>query len=369
MKFVIFGLLGLLVPFFMGQIPAYCLTKHTNNDDHPGPVWMLITGYMISFGFFQLLAVPMILKGQKFSRLSICFLILSLLIAAAGVVCGILTIRKGKGSAGGALSRISDMILGQSTGKKSIRLLTILFWISFALLLLFQLYQSYHLAYSDGDDAFYLPVSVTALEADSMYLSNPYTGNTQVLDTRHCLGPFPIYLAYLARYVGVNATVMAQSMLPVILIVLTYCVYLEIGKALKLSSWKLPLYMVFVSILQIFGNYSIYTGSTFLLTRSRQGKEALANLILPMMFYLLLKLGEKHQKQEKEGNLVYYLLLVFTGLGACLCSTMGSFLFVLPVALTALLFAILYKKPALLVSYALCCIPAGCYALLYLFVR
>ncbi|MCR4588195.1 MAG: hypothetical protein K5682_07275, partial [Lachnospiraceae bacterium] len=276
-------------------------------------------------------------------------------------------------------------------------------------------------AYSDGDDAFYLPVSVTALEADTMYLSNPYTGNTQIIDVRHGLGPYPIWLAYLAKYTGVNATVMAQSMLPVILIVLTYIVYLEIGRNLLGGSmfqyarakdednpathkeggiyvenegWMLPLFMIFVSVLQIFGNYSFYTGATFLLTRSRQGKEALGNLILPMIFLLLLEMSkriragaaDKEQTEDvtnanntenntgnntgkDKGLRIYYLLLTCTGMAACLCSTMGSFLFVMPVALAALLFAILYKKPLLLVSYALTCIPAGCFALLYLFLR
>ncbi len=435
------------MPFLIGLLPYTCLCgydqKHRNDAGispaatGPGAsgqrvslLWPLLAGYMISWAAFQLLAVPMILKQQKFHVVATSYLVVSLILALAGIIVYALGIKNGWVSLKTGLSQIKADLIGTSakqdngtgnhpgTGKPAgtktgVRLMMILFWLVFAGLLLFQLYMSYHLAYSDGDDAFYLPVSVTALEADSMYLNNPYTGNTQIIDVRHGLGPYPIWLAYLAKFTGVNATVMAQSMLPVVLIVLTYVVYLEIGRGLLAGSmfkdaraknedkpethkegnihaenegWMLPLFMIFVSALQIFGNYSFYTGATFLLTRSRQGKEALGNLILPMIFLLLLEMSKQIQgnavaKESPEdmengkaagkdkGLWIYYLLLTCTGIAACLCSTMGSFLFVMPVALAALLFAILYKKPLLLVSYALTCIPAGCFALLYLFLR
>ncbi len=430
MKFLIYGGLSLVVPFLIGLIPcSFLINKNTDDEEvRPGVLWPLLTGYMISWGVFQLVAVPMILKQQRFTLVAVSFLVLSLELALAGCVCFTLALKKGHVSLRSLLFFKLKSERGENSGDtpesnksgrkrndgKASRVLSIILWVIFLGLLLFQLLQSYRLAFTDGDDAFYLPVSVTALEADTMYRTSPYTGNTEVLDVRHGLGPFPIWVAYLAKFAGFKGAVMAQTMLPPVLILLTYAVYLEIGRHL-LVAWSkkektlaeegrdkqqrtsrsvLPLFMIFVAILQIFGNYSFYTSATFLLTRARQGKEALGNLILPMVFLLLLQIseilqtrsGQKDQGENgskagnkagnktgnKTGNgklAVFFVMLSCTGLAACLCSTMGSFLFCMPVALAALLLAILYKKPKLLIPFALSCIPAGCFALLYILIR
>ncbi|MCR4586899.1 MAG: hypothetical protein K5682_00700, partial [Lachnospiraceae bacterium] len=83
MKFVIFAGLGLLVPFLIGLIPYTCLCSYDHQNrkntgispaetgsgasgQRVSLLWPLLAGYMISWAAFQLLAVPMILKQQKF---------------------------------------------------------------------------------------------------------------------------------------------------------------------------------------------------------------------------------------------------------------------------------------------------------------
>ena len=67
----------------------------------------------------------------------------------------------------------------------------------------------------------------------------------------------------------------------------------------------LPVFMLFVSLLQIFGNYSIYPASTFFLTRTRQGKAALGNVILPfavLLMFLLAEYAAEKKREKKDVN-------------------------------------------------------------------
>ena len=109
----------------------------------------------------------------------------------------------------------------------------------------------------------------------------PYTGLSTDLDIRHALATLPLWIAYVARMTGIHATIVAHTLLPLIFIPLTYYVFVQIGRKLfSDGSVKLPIFLTLVSIMQIWGNISIYTNETFFLTRTWQGKSVLANLIL-----------------------------------------------------------------------------------------
>ena len=123
--------------------------------------------------------------------------------------------------------------------------------------------------------------------------------------------------------------------------------------------------MIFVTLLQVFGNYSIYPASTFLLTRTRQGKAALGNVILPFFMLLLFKIAEEVKKRGKAGwqNVLWLMAAMAAG---CLCSTMAGFLCSMLVMLVVFLIFILYRKPAVLLQGFLGCVPGIVYALIYL---
>ena len=84
----------------------------------------------------------------------------------------------------------------------------------------------------DGDDAYYVVQSVITDETDTLYRILPYTGFSTSLDMRHAMAVFPIWIAYLARMTGIHATIVSHSILPLVLIPLTYLIYYEIGKVL-----------------------------------------------------------------------------------------------------------------------------------------
>lgn len=320
-------------------------------------------GYILMWAVFQLITVPFVLKAGKFYHVELLFEIICLTFTLAGMYFfwnyqGKEALRRWKGGQ----HRKEKFALKNGNGEKAVY---VIIWLAFLASLLFQMLQAYRLAYRDGDDAYYISISTAANLGGGMYQADPYTGMKTTLDMRHGLAPFPIWVSFIAAKCNVNAAVAAHSLMPLILIPLTYVLYLEIGRLLCADKKKmLPVFMLFVSLLQIFGNYSIYPASTFLLTRSRQGKAALGNVILPFLILLLFRIAEEiKEKGRAGGRNICYLAAAMTA--GCLCSTMAGFLCSMLIMLTAFLLFLIYRKAAVLWQALIGCIPGIAYSLLY----
>jgi len=325
----------------------------------------LIVGYILMWALFQIVTVPAIFKGLRLPQVSFVFrgICTVLGILSIFILCGKAVREQLKTE----FVRVMQTIRSGFT--KDIRtVFMVVSWGIFLLLLLFQCYQSYALAYADGDDSFYISISTAANLGGSMYLLDPYTGVPTTFDARHGLAPFPIWVSFVAEQMGVNTAVAAHTWIPLVLIPLTYVIYGLIGKALlKEHPRYVPVFLNFIALLQIFGNYSIYPASTFLLTRMRQGKTALGNIILPFALYLLLQIAEE-VKENKRASVNSMWMLFATSFAACLCSTMSGFLLMLLVGVAVGLFCIYYKSWKIVVQYVLGCSPCVLYAFLYFMV-
>lgn len=378
LKLLTLGIWMVLVPWGIGYFALWLsgLKERKNRTGEPLGTDMgyaFCLGYVLTWALFQLIAVPYIVKGGIFSRLAFVFEMISLTLAIAGAL---LFLNRVKCSLRGDLVSRGKAFLRM--GKFREKWIPLALWAVFLAGLLFQIWQAYHLAYADGDDAFYIPVSVTATLGNTLYIVDPYTGESTRLNMRYGLAPFPIWVAFIASRCRVNAAVAAHSLMPIVLIPLTYVLYLELGKCLcsglnfgvkqggkEKKEAALPLFMVFVALLQIFGNYSIYPASTFLLTRTRQGKAAVGNVILPFFFLLLTKMAQevKEQGRARWSNVLWLMAAMTAG---SLCSTMSALLCSMFVTLTTFLIFLLYRKASVLVQGLLGCLPGVVYALLYL---
>ena len=368
-KLVMLGIWMVLVPLGIGYFAL-----ETGKKRRAGTLgYSLCLGYILMWAAFQLIAVPFVLKAGKFRQVELVFEAACLTFGIAGALLFLL--RQKEGSWKDIVSRGKE-VSKELMGREGFAVLIL--WAVFLGSLLFQAAQAYRLAYADGDDAYYIPISTAANLGGGMYAIDSYTGAPTTLDMRHGLAPFPIWVSFIAAKCGVNAAVAAHSLMPLVLIPVTYVLYLEIGKLLcrDVVSGKegmarvdqrglLPVFMVFVSLLQIWGNYSIYPASTFLLTRTRQGKAALGNVILPFLLLLLYKMAEEVKKQGRAGmrNVLWLMAAMTAG---CLCSTMAGFLCGMLVMMTAALLFILYRRPHILWQGLLGCVPGIVYSLLYL---
>ena len=350
----------ILIPFCMGLLPAMLMKKE---DRTPGCIF--VSGYLVMFALFELICIPIAITViyHSFSLLSNIFAAAALLLSALGVIAALKKHKKGDGLM--PVNRESLKIYHPEDK---------LYFLIFFLLVGFQMYMVFTRASFDGDDAYYGVQGLIAQQKDTLYRINPYTGRSAPLDTRHVMALVPVWEAFIGRMSGIHATIIAHSVAPLVLLPLTYLVYFQIGK--KLFSGKkqgmLPVFVIIRALFQIFGNVSIYTNETFLLTRTWQGKSVAGNFMIPAVFWISLCLFE--QKDREEGDVkapdqkVFYLLLACLNLAAGISSSLAVLLCSLLTAGLGVLFALRKRKFSILVKVGLTCIPGALYVLTYLII-
>lgn len=326
MSIVLLVLVMVLIPGIIGLPFTY---KPGEGFGKSGSI--LLYGYLIMWAVFELVAVPVILTTNQLMHVIGIWAVVMAVFACVCVIWSIFLWKKRK---------ISVATCGQNSGSKwENRILCVIF----SGLLIFQIYSTVTMAYADGDTAYYLPITMTALANGSMYQVDSYTGFATGLDVRHALAPFPIWIAALARLSNIHGAVMMQTILPCVLIPLSYMSVGAFGRKLlgEKSKEGIWYFLILAEVVVIFANYSLYTQGTFLLTRTGQGKAVLAGIVIPA---ILLILYELITKSDKEKKIKYQVLLLAAICASCLCSTLGSFLSAMCIGMVALIRGILTKS-------------------------
>lgn len=345
LQVLLIGILLLVVPTWVG-----ILFTGVDKDLKKLPMqW--ISGQMILWAGFQVLCVPMVLAEKDVSRLLDYYMLFGAILLLGATVFFVCRRKQ----------RVLRLVHEKPQNKWCY-----IVWAGFWALLLFQLVQAVVMVYADGDDAFYVAEATYAANSDTMYQKIPYTGWPTILDVRHGLAPFPIWIAFLSKISGIRTVTVAHVILPMILIPMTYAIYYLLGSKLLAKKKELvPMFLIFTELLVLFGDYSFYTVENFMIARSRQGKAALGSIVIPMLILLLLILLEKLQESQKVAP-GYWILLAATLTAACLCSTLAALLVCMMVGITGLCAAVCYRKWLVVIPMSLCCIPCVIYACLYL---
>ena len=253
---------------------------------------------------------------------------------------------------------------------------SLVYWGLFALIVLFQLVMAVVKAPFDGDDSYYVVESLLAQQADAMNTINPYIGSSAPLNPRHALAVFPLWIAFIAKVSGIHATIVSHTIMPLVLLPMTYLIYLEIGRVLMGRRQDLlPIYMIFISLIAMFGNNSIYTSETFLMMRTWQGKSMVANFILPFVIWLFLWMFDDCRKpgflwNEETGGLRVvrnstWILLFLLNMTAGIMSSMGIVFGTGLAGLFSFLLLIYTRDFRIIPKAALSVVPTGLYLLVY----
>jgi hypothetical protein len=265
---------------------------------------------------------------------------------------------------------------------------TYIYWGIFFALLAFQMVMAILMASFDGDDAYYVVESLLAQQADVMNTILPYTGISTSLDIRHALAVITMWIAFIAKVSGVHATIVSHTVIPLIVIPLVYLVYVEIGKSLfKKKQEFVPVFMIIVSFLMMFGNVSIHTPATFFLMRTWQGKAIVCNLVFPLIFWIFLEMMEKKEEKtdsagveqttekvaakagirQKISTASYgWIMLIFVNMLAGMCTAMGVIFATGLIGLLTLILLFIKKDWKVLIWAFICVIPNFVYLTLYL---
>ena len=248
-----------------------------------------------------------------------------------------------------------------------------IYWCIFFALLIFQLVMSVVMASFDGDDAYYVVESLLAQQADVMNTILPYTGNSTSLDIRHALAVITMWIAFIAKVSGVHATIVSHCVIPLLFIPLVYLVYTEIAKTvLKKNREMVPVFMIIISFLMMFGNVSQYTPATFFLMRTWQGKAMVGNIVFPMIFWVFLEMyesikskSEELQKKSLLSGICPWIILALINMLSGMCSAMGVIFGSGIIALLTLFLLFFSKNWKVLPGAFLCVVPNLIYLAIY----
>lgn len=353
---ILFGWL-IVLPICAGAVLSSAWGK-TSCSEHTTEYSVLaqwICGQVLLWAIFQVISVYFVLQQGTLSDVVRCYTIAAVAFGIAGICRIVVSYRK----------KDISFYTAQYDWMKQQRGLVMLF----AALWLVQMVLLVCLAVNDGDDSFYMAVAQKAEEANSLYTANVYAYGATELNYRYALAPFPIWIAYLSRISGVHTLVIGHIVLGIVLVTMSEVAYAQIGNALFGKDHKKRMqFLIFVSLLYIWGNTSSHTAESFLLLRSRQGKALVAGVVFPIMFALLLRIGTAlEQKHKLSGSVWIFAASVM--LSACLGSTLGGALVILLWASALFLMAVGYRKIYLLIWGAMSAVPPLLYALLYLMNR
>lgn len=342
----IYAILWLLaIPTAAGMV----LTWHTDKRENIG--FALVCGYAGSFALAQLLIVPAIFLKASLGTVVLIYQVLMLAASVAGLCLNYRGLR--------------GMAAGVSWRERPVKLPECILFSLAVLLVIVQMLATGILAHYDADDSFYVATASTSVYTDTLFKYSPYTGaKYRRLPSRYVLSPFPIYEAVLTKLVGAEVPFFVYTIFPVILVLVAYVVYgLWASMLFGDDRKKCALFLIFISAVQIFSNYSIYTSGTFFLMRIWQGKAILAGVLLPMLAYMCARLMLKDE--GGGGWPVLFCLMA----ASCLASSMGIILSMLMLGIYTFVCGVCSWKWEMVGKAMVCCLPNVVFAIIYLVIR
>lgn len=349
-----------LTAIFLGALPFLLglFYSRFTEEEKDNPLFHMAAGYVILFGLFEILALPMIFTHQSLSLLTSVYVGL---LSAAAAVSLILNFRR--------LSSIVRSVF------REVRYFTLCIWAQLLLILGQVLFYARY-QYQNADDAFFVAASSTSLATDTLLAYHPYTGTAYAaLPSRYALSPFYIFTAVVGKVTDTHPAIVAHTIFMIVFLLLAYAVYALLGQILFSHDMeKTGYFLLVLSALHIFSAYSERTAGLFLLIRLWQGKALLAGVLLPLVLYLTLRMhlprGQKEDLDgEKKTRPADWLLLAAAMTACCMVSSMGIMLGAVMLGLLGILFAWRRRSVRLLVCMALCCLPNLICAGIYLLIR
>lgn len=288
-----------------------------------GFIQKLMYGFIIILALFQVVATPFMLLKTDFNPLYFTFLGILIVFFGAGLFFCRCEIR-------------TDFIIIV----KYIRRINIETIIVFSLILL-QVIAVTLLQHMDDDDGHYVTVTSTAIQQNAIYQFEQSMGFTTLPFTGLIINSIELLYAFFAKLFVIEPAVFVHTVMPVVLVPLSYTAfYCMVRKTPSLK--RRVLFLGFVSLLNVFGNFSAYSSSSFLFLRIWQGKAIMVNILIPFLYSVFFsyhpKIPEMKEKVINHSNADFnkiFILFALTLLaGICAASVA---LFLMPIAIISLL--------------------------------
>lgn len=337
------------IAIFLGVIPYLLGLFYTGfvEEEKDNILLHMAAGYVIMFGLFEIVALPLSFLRQPLS------LLVGVYVGSLLFVAVLSLIKNAR--------RLSGIFFGTFG---AFRQFTLCIWAQF-LLIAAQVLFYVRNQYINSDDSFFVASATTSIATNTIFAYNPYTGAQYAkLPARYVLSPFYAFTAAIAKITDTHPAILAHMVFMILFLLVAYAVYALIGRALfDHDLEKTGYFLLIVSALYLYSAYSERVTGMFLLLRLWQGKAVLAGILLPMIFYMAIRIF------LLEGKLADYLLLAILMCACCMVSSMGIILGAITLGSLGVLFAFRQRSIRLLFSTAVCCLPNLICAGIYLIIR
>lgn len=332
--------------------------------------WML--GFVTMLSVAQVVLVPMVALHRTLSEAlrvwQICLTLMSL-------VCFYLVLMKWQnrmrteetGTAGTSVEKNSVHRENSGSGK----IWTWVFGVLVAVLVLLQAYIPARYEHGDDDDARFISEEVSAVEHDTMYWDDPITSDQLYWNEgevrKDFTSPWAMYVAMCSKITHIHPAALSHTYLPFFMILMCYGVYFLIGNTLfkgekdsTASLEKTLLFLLFLSVIHLWGYTSTHTLASMLLLRIWQGKAVCASFMLPVLFYLMYRIM---QKEFRKGWVVF---LYVASNASCLLSGIGIVTAPVLLFLYGVVDFFYHRNWKKMLAVWMAAVPCGLYFLYYL---
>ncbi|MCR5214562.1 MAG: hypothetical protein K6E10_09100 [Eubacterium sp.] len=315
---VICGILLYLFLFIVCVMAGYVFFARKFN----GLAELIVYGFCINMGFFEILAGICIFGKTSFNVLITAYIIL----LAVFLIIFIFLFRKYRFSGFKGYSvyketEDADRICGD--GERSLwtdikgildfKSPTFYLVLIFMLIVICQIVLTSYKTFIDADDAYYITISNIACFNNriDMSFSSVYNGEA-VMDQRPSIFSWELYLGLLAKIFGFHPAVLAHTLIPGFLIIVSYMAWYLIASSLVDNKNKRLFVMILYALICNFGGYSSYSVGCRMLLRIWQGKSVLACIALPLLLYSCMRI---YQGQIGWKLWIVNTLIIISGIG------------------------------------------------------
>ncbi len=308
-----------IIPVALGRLITY---KQSDNKD--SAIATYIIGLFGSFAIFYVLCS--ILEWHQYwntftEPFTGCFTALCIAYSTVITILLLIWLKKDKDAIKVCLTKLKTWAKEKFSYLKSNKFLLV-YVIAFTILLIVQLYFAFGYEINEWsyDDYDYVVNSQDTITTDTIAYANYVNGEMPYTAEKRAVTAWPTFIAYMAKVSSFEVTTVCHTIMTVILLLVAYAVYYYIASFVFKNAENRFIFLVLLSVANIFGLYSHYSSTFRLLGAIWQGKALLTAVAIPFFtIYLFETYKNKFDKHK-------VMPLIMVSLGAASLTTMSALL-------------------------------------------
>lgn len=164
--------------------------------------------------------------------------------------------------------------------------------------------------YVGWDTAYYIGEMNETLYTDTMYLYNGNTGYIEnILPLRYALSGFYMQFTVCSKWLSIEPIVVSYYLVRLMCFFLACVIVYLIGMELFSQNSKKSIVMTLVwGVVNMFW-YTVHATPLFMMVRSYEAKGYCANVVLPLVFYCLLRLFRDGEKKTQNWQMLFLIAI------------------------------------------------------------